>query len=112
VKLKLFVSQLEDPYLQQNFKTIGDLFRGIPFLKGEFKFVEFEVRQSGTGQRVQHGLPFLPKDVIVTSVVGGSVVFNYTRFDAKFLDFDATVTSSPLVVRAFIGRYTEDTINV
>lgn len=112
MRFKLYVSQFDDPYIQQNFKTIGDLFRGIPFLKGEWKFLEFQVLATGTGQKVTHTLGYTPKDVIVTSTIGGSITFNYNSFDGTYLNFDATVTTSPMTVRAFVGRYSEESVNV
>jgi hypothetical protein len=111
MRAKLYVSQIPDPYIQQNFKTIGELFRGNPFLKGAWRFLEFEVKVSGS-QKITHGLNFVPKDVLVTSVLGGTIVFEYSDFDRSFLSFTATVSSAPMTVRAFVGTYSEETINV
>ena len=111
MKVKLYVSQLQDPYLQQNFKSIAALFQELPFLKGQWRFLELEIKSSGTSVKIPHTLDFTPKDVILLSVVGGSVTFNYNLFDSTYLNVDATVTSSPMVVRVFIGRYTEESVN-
>lgn len=111
MRKKLYISQLDDPYLENNFNILGDLFRSIPFLKGEWRFIEFTVKTTGT-QKIPHGLNFRPKDVLVTSVIGGTIVFNYSDFDSTFLDVTATVSSSPMAVRALIGSYSEDSVNV
>jgi hypothetical protein len=112
VKFKLYVSQLEDPFLQQNFKTIGEIFNQGPFLKGQWRFITISVAAAGTGIKYEHGLPFTPTDLLVTSVINGTFTPTYASFDKDFIVFDATVTTSPLLVRGFLGRYTEDTVNV
>ncbi len=112
MKKKLYVSQIDDVYIQQNFKTIGELFNGVPWLKGEWRFFSFEITTAGTNQKLSHNLGYTPTDIIVTSTIGGTIVFNYNNFTSQFLDVTTTVTSSPLKVRAFIGRYSEDAVNV
>lgn len=104
---KLHVSNIEDPRVQQNFKTLGDIFQSVPFMKGQWRFVEYSIPASGSNLKLSHNLEFMPQDVILTSQIGGSVVFNYDKFDATFLDVTATVTSTPLIFRAIIGKYTE-----
>lgn len=111
-KKKLYVSQFDNPYLQENFKSLTDLFREIPYLKGNWVFQSIEIKTTGTNLKIPHGLAFQPLDVIVLSTIGGSVVFNYSLFDGTYLDLTATVTSSPMTIRAFIGRYSEDAVNV
>jgi hypothetical protein len=113
VSKKLYVSQIEDPYIQENFKGIGDLFKGNPFLKGEWRFMTFTIATSGTGLQVAHNLPFIPADIILTSVIGGSITFNYSSFDVKFINIDATVSgATPMAVRVLVGKYSEDSVYV
>lgn len=112
MKKKLYVSQIEDPYVQQNMKAIGDVFSNNPFLKGQWRFLTFEVKTTGTNIKLAHNFNFTPSDVIVTSVINGTITFKYASFDKDFLVFDATVTTAPMTVRAMIGRYTEETVNV
>lgn len=104
---KIYVSNIDDPRVQQNFKTIGEIFQATPFMKGQWYFFEFSIPASATNQKLSHNLGFTPQDVIMTSCVGGSVVFNYAKFDKTFIDVTATVTSTPLIFRAIIGKYTE-----
>lgn len=112
MKKKLYVSGIEDPYIQQNFKTFGEIFNGSPFLKGEWRFLEFQITRSGTNVQLEHKLNYTPTDVIVTSVINGTITFKYASFNNIYLVFDATVTTAPMTVRAIIGRYTEETIGV
>lgn len=112
MKKKLYVSQIEDPYVQQNMKAISDIFSNNPFLKGQWRFITFDVTTTGTNIKLAHNFNFTPSDVIVTSVINGTITFKYASFDKDFLVFDATVTTAPMTVRAMIGRYTEETVNV
>jgi hypothetical protein len=112
MKKKLYVSGIEDPYIQQNFKTFGEIFNGSPYLKGEWRFFELQIPRSGTNVQLEHKLNFTPTDVIVTSVINGTITFKYASFNNTYLVFDATVTTAPMTVRAIIGRYTEETIGV
>jgi hypothetical protein len=112
LKKKLYVSQLEDPYMKANMISIGEVFSTNPFLKGQWRFLTFEVTTSGTDIKLAHNFTFTPADVIVTSVINGTITFKYASFDRNFLVFDATVTTAPMTVRALIGRYTEETVNV
>lgn len=112
MRRKLYISQFEDPYLQQNFLTIGDIFNQNPFLKGEWRFLTFNVLATGAAVSIPHTLPFRPSDAILLSVVGGTVSFNYNLFDATYISLNATVSASPMTIRMLIGRYSEDTVNV
>ena len=112
MKKKLYVSQVEDVYMQQNMKAISDIFNTNPFLKGQWRFMEITIQNTATAVKYQHNLPFIPTDVLVTSTLNGTITFKYASFDKDFLVFDATVTTAPMVVRALVGRYTEETIGV
>lgn len=114
MKKKLYVSQVEDNYMKQNMKNISDIFSNNPFLKGQWRFITFQVPNAGTAIKYQHNFNFTPADVIVTSVIGGTITFKYDQFTSTFIVFDATLTVSttPMTVRAIIGKYTEETVNV
>lgn len=112
MKKKLYVSQIEDGYMKQNMKAISEIFSSNPFLKGQWKFLTFQVKATGTNIKFAHNFNFIPADIIVTSVINGTITFRYDQFDANFIVFDATVTTAPMTVRAIIGKYTEETVNV
>ena len=112
MKKKLYVSQVTDMYMQQNMKALSDIFSTNPFLKGQWRFFNFDLTVTGTNVKLEHKLGFVPTDVLVTSVINGTIVFKNASFDSTNIVFDNTVTTSPMTVRAFIGRYTEDSIVV
>lgn len=112
MRKKIYVSQIDDVYIQQNFKTIGELFNGIPFLKGDFQFLTFQIKTTGSAIKIPHTLSYTPVDAIFLSVVGGSASFNYSSFDSTYININATVTTSPMTIRAIVGRYSEEGVNV
>lgn len=108
MKAKIYTTEITEQYSRKNFEILRDLVNGSPFFKGGFQFRELSIPTTGTGLKFAHNLGFLPKDVILMSVIGGTITFNYNRFDSENLDFDATVSSSPMTVRALFGTYTEE----
>lgn len=112
MRKKLYVSQFDNIYLRRNFDVIGEVFQKCPFLKGEWEFITLSFTTTGSNIKLPHTLKFTPLDVILLSSVGGTITFNYNLFDSTYLNVNATVTTSPMVVRLFVGRYTEESINV
>jgi len=112
MRQKIYVSDIEDIRVQQNFKVFGDLFRLIPFLKGDWRFMEFNIGTTGALIPVTHNLPYTPSDIILLSVINGTITFDYANFDDTFIYVTATVTTPPMTVRVFVGKYTEDSIVV
>lgn len=105
---KIYTSEIKDIYTQKNFEIIRDELNGNPLLKGRFVFVEISVPSSGSNQKFTHNLGFKPKDVLVLSTIGGTMTFLYNSFDSTYLYYDATVTTSPMTVRAYVGSYSEN----
>lgn len=102
MKLDLVTPLIEDQYVRENFQRILDFFRVQNHL---FNFRQFELifSQAVTNYQHKHNLGFLPKDVILTSVIGaGSVTFNYGDFTKEFISI---TTTGPCVVRFFLGAY-------
>jgi hypothetical protein len=112
MRTKLYITQIEDDYVRENMKVISEVFSGTPFMKGQWRFITFQVKATGTNIKLAHNFNFIPADVLVTSVIGGTITFRYDQFDSRFIAFDATVTTAPMTVRAIIGKYTEETVNV
>jgi hypothetical protein len=110
--IKLYVSQLTDQFLQRNFRIIGDIFDASPFLRGEWRFMTFQIKATGSAVKIPHTLSYTPLDAIFLSVVGGTATFNYSSFDATYISINATVTASPMTIRAIIGRHSEEGVNV
>lgn len=109
--IKFHLSRIEDVSIQKNFEILRDFSNKNPFMKGSFRHIEFEVPATGSNLKYRHSLGFTPKDVLLTSQVGGTITFLYNSFDNEFIYFNATVSTSPLTVRAFLGTYSED-VNV
>jgi hypothetical protein len=102
---KLLISEINDPYIRDNFRRIEDILRSESLLKGSFKFFEIEIDGAVTNLKYSHNLGFVPKDVIQTSITGsGSLDWNFPNFTKDFLDI---TTTGPVTVRAFIGTYQE-----
>lgn len=102
---KVLLREVQDPIARENFKGLVEFLMKIPILRGAFEFREFTFSSAGTFAP-KHGLTFIPKDLIVTSVIGsGTVAWDYGSFNRDTL---AVTTTGPCTVRAFVGAYSED----
>lgn len=112
--IKKLYTQFTDLSLRQNFKSLAQVFGENPFLKGDWTFLPLTIPASGTNIKIPHSLGFKPLDVLVLSAIGGTYSFNYTLFDSNNIYVTATLTTAsvPLTMRVFIGRYSEDSVNV
>lgn len=100
--LNLIIHLVEDAYARENFQRISDFFKIQNHL---FNFKHFEIvfNQAETNFLFRHGLGFVPKDVIQTSVVGAGVLtWNYGLFDSQNLNI---TTTGACTVRFFVGTY-------
>ncbi len=98
----LLISGVNDLYLRKNFERLRDYF----FLNhhlANFKFFEITFLQAETNFKYNHGLGFLPQDILQLRKTGaGAITYNYELFDKDTLDI--TVTGA-CVVRFFAGTY-------
>ena len=99
--IQLLVKQVDDEIVQENFKRIQDFFN-IQYLMDSFKFYEFSVPGARVHYKFKHNMTSIPKDVIILSVIGGDVTFNYSLFDRDYIDI---TTSAASTIRCFIGTY-------
>jgi hypothetical protein len=111
MKLKLFLSEIADRFVRENFKKLDDYLATEPFRKGEFRFFERELATDtaiGYPATVTftHGFGKPPKDVIVLSVSPDTVTLTpkYDSFTRTHVAFEV---SAACTLRAFIGRYEE-----
>jgi hypothetical protein len=120
MKLKLLIKELSqallenrlvdsEQYFRRNFQLLQDQFNTKePILKGEWKFFKINVPGAITNFKFRHNLTFTPTDIIQTSIIGvGAITFNYDKFDNINLD---VTTTGACVVRAFVGRYEEESV--
>ena len=105
MKLSLNLSYIKDADVGKSLELIESFLNANPFLKGQFKFYQIVIPAAVTNYRFSHNLGFVPKDVLVTSVVGSSPTWNYTLFDDVSL---AITVAGSSTIRAFIGRYGEN----
>lgn len=100
---KMLRIQIDDQYVQENFKRLGDFGRDDSIIRSNFKFLEIAVPATATNFRPPHHLSFRPLDVILLSnSTNATVVFNYNLFDDQYLDINS---SGPTTLRLLLGRY-------
>jgi hypothetical protein len=109
--LSLYIREIEDYFLRENFRKTKDFIGLQPILNGDFRFFEIVITGNKTNFKYAHNFTFTPKDVIQSSVVFsggvGTLVWNYSRFDATFLDLTTSGAGSTdtITVRALVGRF-------
>lgn len=109
--IHFYIREIEDYFLRENFRKTKDFIDVQPILNGDFRFIEIVITGNKTNLKYAHNLSFVPKDVIQTSVVfsagAGALVWNYSKFDATFLDLTTSGmgATDTCTVRALIGRF-------
>lgn len=105
---KIRLEGISDQGIRDNFKNIGDFIKGNTNLVG-FKHIEVTITGAQTEFKIAHGLGFLPKDVVQTSLIGaGALTWNYSLFTTT--DLVATTTGT-CTVRAYIGTHIEGVLS-
>lgn len=100
----LLKKEIEDQYVQENFKRIMDYGNANPLDRCSFQFFSIEIPGSVTNFKYKHGLGFRPLDVIIMHNVNNvSITLNYSKFDSNDLDITA---SGATTLRCLVGRYT------
>jgi hypothetical protein len=102
--VNLIEDNLQDPVARKNFSRIKIFLRDAPLLKAGFVFKEIQVGAAGVPLEFKHNLKFVPKDLIITSVIPSTAVvsFVYENFDDMFIRYSAT---APCTIRCFVGTY-------
>lgn len=103
--IDLILKDIDDKYIRENFFRLSKYIQEQIILDGQWKFYELEFNSSVSNFRFKHGLTFVPKDVIIMSVIGDhNIYFNNALFDAEFIDI---TVAGPVRVRFLIGAYKE-----
>lgn len=103
--LELVLNEIQDPIARENFDRLMRAARETAMSGFYGKFLEFTTAIAVTARAIPHGLAFIPKDVIQTSLTGaGAVTWLYATFDREFVYL---TTTGACVVRAFVGTYQE-----
>ena len=103
--LKLFLDEISDKFIQDNFKSIVQYVREEPFRKGQFRFVEISC-VAGTN-KFAHNLNFQPADVILLSIRKSDAAVVRFLYDQFTRDHIFLTVNAPCTVRAYIGSYKE-----
>lgn len=96
------IDDIQDPVVRENFQKLEEESINALFPSDRWRFVELTFTGAVTGYAYRHGLGFLPKDVIQTSLTGaGSLTWNYSSFTKETV---SVTTTGACVVRALIGK--------
>lgn len=99
----LLRKEIEDQYIQENFKRIMDYGAQNPLDRANFKFFSIEFLKAETNFKYKHNLGFTPLDVIIMHNSNNvNVTLNYSSFDSN--DLNITV-SGATTLRCLVGRY-------
>lgn len=109
--LNLYIREIEDYFLRENFRKTKEFIGLQPILNGDFRFFEITITGNKTNFKFAHNFTFTPKDVIQSSVTFsggvGALVWNYSSFDSTFLNLTTSGAgaSDTIIVRALCGRF-------
>lgn len=104
-KPSLIIKEIKDPYLQKNFQKLSDYFARQNQLQ-DFTFLEIVSTKAVADLKIAHGLGFIPKDLLVSKLVGpGSVTLEYPDWDSQFIYLSST---GAFRLRCFVGTYWND----
>jgi hypothetical protein len=111
-------AETKDIITRESFNRINQSFDNMSLNKGNFEFFTFTFSNTTGGVLnltdvlIPHGLKFVPKDVIQTSMIGDAWVWKHDKFTLTDLVVSVQIAAnSTTSVRAFIGRYEEGTVN-
>lgn len=100
---KLFVKEIDNQFLQENFKRIRDFFSADAPTRCAFEFLEFDVPGALVNFKYPHSLGYQPKDIILMhNSENAGVTFNYPKFNATSIDLTSTGATT---LRLLVGRY-------
>jgi hypothetical protein len=95
---------IEDKYIRDAIQEIHDFLHSHDILRGVFRKVTFTAPEAGTFT-IEHGLPFVPCEIWVTSALGGAAVtINYDSISEE--SFEIT-TDQAGAVKFIAGNITD-----
>ncbi len=101
---RLLRQEIQDLYVQENFKRIMDYGNANPLDRSSFSFLSIEIPGAVTNFKFKHNLGFVPLDVIIMhNSNNAAITLNYSKFDSNDLDITA---SGATQLRCLVGRYT------
>ncbi len=105
--IRLLYKDVKDPATHESLNRVEAFLNDISLLKGQFQFREvvFTAGSYPATVKTFHKLAFVPKDVLMTSVIGpGTLTWEYGQFTRESLV--ATITNK-VTARFFVGTYSE-----
>ena len=109
--MRLLISEVEDRVIRENLRRVETEYNDNTLVKGQFKFFEVTFGNATASYPLAatfvHRLGFTPKDVLPTSIIGGTVTWDYSSFDGTQI---YVTVSAQTTVRFFLGRYEEGVI--
>lgn len=102
--LSLRLDEVDDFVIKENLQRLQDHLLQDVLPRGKWKFFQITVPAAFTNLKYKHNLGFVPKDIIQTSLIGSTLVWNYSSFTINDLSM---TTGGAVTVRAFIGSYLE-----
>jgi len=101
--IELILKDIEDPYVRENFFRLSRFINAQPIFDGEFKLFDVSVSPGQRNSPIQHGLTFIPYDIILLSIEGDA------NFSFRYQNFDKTniyITNEDQVrIRFLAGRF-------
>lgn len=105
---ELIINEIQDLYLRRNFSQLDNYFKTQNQLL-DFKFFEVKFTATSLNQKVNHGLKFIPKDVVFLGATNNATVsFNIGNFTLQSMDISSNKETT---LRFFIGKYFNDQAN-
>lgn len=106
--MKLAVQQITDEYARDNFQKIQDFLNSLPLSQERFRAIELFVTADVAELKINHGLGFIPLDVLATRLVapsGAKLTFLYSKFTAQDLYLTISGLSGVLSARLLVGAF-------
>lgn len=102
MSLDLILKDISDPILRENFFRIQRYIATQSIVTPDWKFFEVTLPQ-GDLVPITHGMRYVPKDIIVTSVLGDQTFYwLYAKFDRTNLYIS---TAGKCTLRFFAGTF-------
>lgn len=99
--INLRLTNIQDDATRGALESLRDSLNAQELLIGDFKFYTLSTAGAVTGLQFTHNLGFIPQDVIVTRLTGGTVTWNYDSFTK---DTVSLTTSGAVNIRFLLGR--------
>lgn len=98
---------IKDQRVRESIQWMYEYLIAEPLLKGKFEHFEVTTRAAVTALKIPHSLGFQPKDILVTSQIGGTATFIYQSFTTQYI---VLTTTAAMTVRFFGGSYESENL--